>query len=76
MNKEEIEKYVKDWMDGHEPDTFIQNEHGVYLYSAGPVSINLKLFFESLLEDFVVDRGQYNFRAKIWSIIVKLGDRN
>jgi len=56
MNKEEIEKYVKDWMDGHEPDTFIQNEHGVYLYSAGPVSINLKLFFESLLEDFVEDK--------------------
>lgn len=56
MNKDEIEKYVKDWMDGHEPDTFIQNEHGVYLYSAGPVSINLKLFFESLLEDFVVDK--------------------
>lgn len=56
MNKDEIEKYVKDWMDGHEPDTFIQNEHGVYLYSAGPVSINLKLFFESLLEDFVEDK--------------------
>ncbi|MEN5306798.1 hypothetical protein ABE425_04740 [Chryseobacterium cucumeris] len=56
MNKDEIEKYVKDWMDGHEPDTFIQNEHGVYLYSAGPVSINLKLFFESLLEDFLEDK--------------------
>lgn len=48
MNKDEIEKYVKDWMDGHEPDTFIQNENGVYLYSSGSVSINLKLFFESL----------------------------
>lgn len=56
MTKEEIEQYVKEWMDGHEPDTFIQNEYGVYLYSAGPVSINLKLFFESLLEDFVEDK--------------------
>lgn len=48
-----IEKYVKEWMDGHEPDTFIKNDHGVYLYSSGPVSLNLKVFFESLLEDFI-----------------------
>jgi len=56
MTIDEIKKYVEEWMDGHEPDTFIQNEHGVYLYSAGPVSINLKLFFESLLEDFIEDK--------------------
>lgn len=55
MTKEEIEQYVEKWMDGHEPDTFIKNEYGVYLYSAVPVSINLKIFFETLLEDFVED---------------------
>lgn len=58
LTKEEIEQYVKDWIEGHESDTLIQNEHGVYLYSAGPVSINLKLFFESLLEDFLEDKLQ------------------
>lgn len=56
ITKEQIEQYVKIWMEGHEEDTFIKNEHGVYLYSAGPVSLNLKLFFESILEDFVEDK--------------------
>lgn len=59
MNKEElrksIEKYVEDWMNGHEEDTFIKNEYGVYLYSAGPTSLNLKIYFETLLEDFIED---------------------
>jgi len=54
--KKDVDKYVRDWMNGHEPDTFIKNEHGVYMYSAGPVSLNLKVFFQSLLEDFIEDK--------------------
>lgn len=53
--KEEIEKYVQDWIDSHESDTFIKNEHGVYLYSSGAVSLNIKVYFEMLLEDFIQD---------------------
>lgn len=56
LTQKEIEEYVKMWMAGHEEDTFIKNEHGVYLYSAGATSINLKAFFESLLEDFIEDK--------------------
>lgn len=54
--REQVQKYVQEWMNGHEPDTFIKNEHGVYLYSAGPTSVNLQIFFESLLEDFIEDK--------------------
>lgn len=54
--QKEIKLYVQNWIDSHEPDTFIKNEHGVYLYSSGAVSLNLKLFFEMLLEDFIEDK--------------------
>ncbi|MEA1849215.1 hypothetical protein U9K52_09850 [Chryseobacterium sp. MHB01] len=70
MNKEElrkeISKFVQEWMDGHEEDTFIKNEHGVYLYSSGPASLNLKSFFEDLLEDFIGEKidEDYLFRLK------------
>ena len=61
MNKpsEEIEKkkriaeYVKDWMNSYEPDTFVKNEHGVYIYRAGHSGINLESFFEDLLLDYI-----------------------
>lgn len=43
-------------MDGHEEDTFVKNNNGVYMYSAGAISINLKVFFEMLLEDFIEDQ--------------------
>lgn len=55
MKTIEIKKYVQEWMDGHEPDTFVKNEHGVVIYSAGHSSLNLKAFFENLIEDFVSD---------------------
>jgi hypothetical protein len=51
--KEQIKKFVEDWMNGFEPGTFIKNEHGVVIYSAGPSSLNLVVFFEELLEDFI-----------------------
>lgn len=53
MSNEEIKKFVKKWMEGHEPDTFIPNKHGQYIYSAGPVSLNIVAYFEMLLEDYV-----------------------
>lgn len=55
MKAEEIKikEFVKDWINGHEPDTFIKNEHGVVIFSAGPSSLNLTVFFEELLKDYV-----------------------
>lgn len=51
--KAEIEKFVKEWMEGQEEDTFVKNEHGVYIYRAGHSRINLKAFFEELVEDWI-----------------------
>lgn len=54
--KEEIEKeikeYVGEWLKGELLDT---TEKGLYLYSCGATTINLRVFLESLLEDFVED---------------------
>ena len=47
------QEFVKNWMEEQEPDTFIKNEHGAVIYSAGNSSLNLVVFFESLLEDFM-----------------------
>ena len=51
--KAEIKKFVEEWMNGYEPGTFIKNERGAVIYSAGPSSLNLTIFFEELLEDFI-----------------------
>jgi len=50
---ENIKQFVKEWMEGHEPDTFVKNAQGVVMYSAGGSSLNLTAFFESLIEDFI-----------------------
>lgn len=52
QKKEFIQKFVKQWMDGYGPDTFIKNEHGAVIYSAGSSSLNLVSFFEDLLEEY------------------------
>ena len=51
-NRKKVSQFVKDWMNGHEPDTFIRNGHGVAIYSAGPSSLNIESFFEELLLDY------------------------
>ena len=58
QKREHIKQYVKRWMDGHEPDTFVKNEHGNVIYSAGHSSLNLVAFFENLLEDYLDENGQ------------------
>ena len=55
--KEHIKEFVKKWMDEHEPGTFVKNEHGNYIYSAGHSSLNLVSFFEFLLEDYIDELG-------------------
>lgn len=55
MTNTEIEKYVEKWMQLHEPDTFVANEHGVYIYQSGHSYINIRVFFENLLKDFIED---------------------
>lgn len=39
--------------EGHEPDTFVKNQNGAVVYSAGHSSINLVAFFENLLSDYI-----------------------
>jgi len=53
MTKEQIKEFVQEWMNSHEEDTFIKNEHGVVLYSSGHTSLNLTCFFEDLLTEFI-----------------------
>lgn len=55
MNRQEIKDYVKKWMDGHEPDTFVKDEYGLVMYTAKYSTLNLTSFFENLLEDFIED---------------------
>ena len=52
MNNTELKQFVQKWMDGHEEDTFIKNVHGNYMYSNGAISLNIKSYFVSLLEDY------------------------
>lgn len=53
-----VKSFVKNWIEGHEPDTFIKNEFGVYLYKAGSTSLNLQVFFEELLSDYIEEQNQ------------------
>lgn len=45
---------VKKFIESYEPDTFVKNQHGVMIYTAGPSSLNLESFFEDLV-DFVIE---------------------
>ena len=50
-NKEHIRTFIKGWI---KKDNVLEpNEHGVYIYSAGPVSINIEAYFEHLLMDYI-----------------------
>lgn len=53
QKRQHIQKFVEKWMNGFEKDTFISNEHGVFIYYAGSSGINIKCFFEELLEDYI-----------------------
>jgi len=59
MTKQDIKQFVQQWMDAHEPDTFIKDESGNYMYRAGSVSLNLKWYFEMLLQDFVEENNPF-----------------
>lgn len=50
-----IKQFVKRWMDGHEPDTFVKDTQGNVLYTAGHSTLNLIAFFEDLLEEYITD---------------------
>lgn len=52
--KEEIKEYVQQWLEEQE-ESLDTNDKGFYLYSCGASSINLPIFLESLLEDFIED---------------------
>lgn len=55
QKREHIKQYVAALMDGHEPDTFAQNQNGEVFYTAGRSTINLVVFFEHLLSDYLDD---------------------
>jgi hypothetical protein len=58
--KQDIKQFVKKFIASHEPDTFIPDKNGNYMYYSenGVSGINLESFFESLLEDFIEDGSQ------------------
>jgi len=58
QKREHIQHYVEEWMDGFGPDGFIKNEHGNYIYSAGPQSINLKIYLEMILMDYISEQEE------------------
>lgn len=49
-----IKDFVKKFMQSYEPDTFIPNKHGQYVYRSenGASGLNLVVFFEDLLEEY------------------------
>ena len=42
--RQKVKEFVKQWMEGHEEDTFIKNKYGNVIYSAGASSLNLTCF--------------------------------
>ncbi len=63
QRKEHISAFVKQWMDGHEPDTFVKDDHGCVMYSAKHSTINLTAFFENLIQDYL-EENSLNFSLK------------
>lgn len=51
--QEAIKKFVEEYINSHEPGTFVKDENGRYMYSAGSVSINLFAYFENLIDAFI-----------------------
>ena len=56
--KQKVKEFVKQWMDSHEPDTFVKNKYDAFIYTAKHSSLNLVLFFESLLEDYIDEKNE------------------
>lgn len=52
-----VEDYVDTWIKSHAPDTFIESDDKIegYWYTSknGQTSLNLKIYFVDLLEDFI-----------------------
>lgn len=55
IRRAEVRQFVDEWMGGHESDTFVKNKEGLYWYTCegGWSSLNLKVLFEHLIEDFI-----------------------
>jgi len=51
---ENIKDFVKKFMQSYEPDTFIPNKYGQYVYRSenGASGLNLVAFFEDLLDEY------------------------
>jgi hypothetical protein len=54
-NKLNTKEFVKQFMASYEPDTFIKDKHGRYMYKSecGRSGINVEAFFEDLVEDLI-----------------------
>lgn len=55
--REHIENYVKNWIEQQEPDTFVKNKNGEFMYSANHSTLNLTIFFQMLLEDYITENN-------------------
>jgi len=65
--REELKEYIQQWLDEQE-ESLDKNEHGFYLYSCGASSINLPIFLESLLEDFLEDNPSENVKNESYKV--------
>lgn len=75
MENKEIKKFITNWLESQE-DSLDTNENGFYLYSCGASTINLPIFLESLLEDFIesevqIDINEY-FKNKKYEMDIEL----
>jgi len=66
MNQKDIEKFVEKFMASQEPDTFVKNEHGQYMYTAARTTLNLKTYFEDIIEAFIEEREQIDYPVYRW----------
>lgn len=53
MNKNEIKEFVDFYIDSYGKDEFKRNESGQIILSNGATSLNLELFLQDVIEDFI-----------------------
>lgn len=76
ISEDEINEFVKKWMDSHEPDTFVKNKRGVYIYCAGHSYLNLTCFFNELLKEFIESTPFSQPQKEGWIPVTEKPEKN
>lgn len=53
MTKEQIKEFVNFYIESYGKDEFKRNESNQIIFTNGSVSINLELFLQDVIEDFI-----------------------